>query len=251
MLPEFLVIPGGAGHADDLRGKTLVGGHLVEGRKQLSPGEVTGGPEQHEGVTHPALFGIHDSNGTGREVVLPGVYRLVVPSLHTAKTLLLMRHGKSDWDADFERDHDRPLNERGMRSARIMGRLLGGLDSAPDLILTSTAIRARDTARLAADAGGWQAAIVEEPDFYGGGPASVLEIAARTATADRLMLVGHEPAWSGLAQRVSGRPVEMKTATIAVIELPIDDWSHLPDARGVIAAIHHPRTYFGSEWDTG
>ena len=48
------------------------------------------------------------------------------------KTLLMMRHGKSDWDADFGSDHDRPLNERGVRNSRLMGQVLavnkGGLE---------------------------------------------------------------------------------------------------------------------------
>lgn len=162
-----------------------------------------------------------------------------------------MRHAKSDWDADYERDHDRPLNERGVRSARLMGRLLHGLGLTPDMVLTSTATRARDTARLAAESGHWDAPIVEEPGFYGGEAASVIEIAARTKKAGRLMLIGHEPAWSGLVRRVSRRSIEVKTATVAVIEMPIRDWAELPHATGVMVALHHPKSYFGSEWDPG
>lgn len=162
-----------------------------------------------------------------------------------------MRHAKSDWSAEYDRDHDRPLNERGLRSALLMGRLLRALDLTPDLVLTSTAVRGRDTARLAAEAGGWGAPIVEESGFYGGSPDSVLEIASRTEKADRLMLIGHEPVWSELARRLSSRKVEMKTATVAVIETPIRDWADLPRAKGVMVALHHPRAYFGSEWDGG
>lgn len=162
-----------------------------------------------------------------------------------------MRHAKSNWEADFERDLVRPLNGRGERSARLMGRLLRALDLIPDLVLTSNATRALETARLASEAGGWGVPIVEEPGFYGGEPASVLEIASRTNATNRLMLVGHEPAWSGLVRRVSGRSVEIKTATVAVIELPIGDWAELPNAEGAMVALHHPRTHFGSEWDKG
>ena len=132
-----------------------------------------------------------------------------------------------------------------------MGRLLRALDLTPDLVLTSTAIRGRDTARLAAEAGGWGASIVEESGFYGGTPDSVLEIASRTENADRLMLIGHEPVWSELARRLSSHKVEMKTATVVVIETPIRDWTDLPRAKGVVVALHHPRVYFGSEWDGG
>lgn len=179
------------------------------------------------------------------------MYGRLVQASTGGKTLLLMRHAKSDWDADYERDHERPLNVRGVRSAKLMGRLVSGLDLQPDLVLASPARRARETARLAAESGGWRCPIVEEPDFYGGGADSVLEIAARSDQADRLMLLGHEPAWSKIAGRLCGRAVEMKTATVAVIELPISGWEDLPLAKGILAALHHPRSYFGSEWDTG
>jgi phosphohistidine phosphatase SixA len=65
------------------------------------------------------------------------------------------------------------------------------------------------------------------------------------------MLIGHEPVWSGLARQLSGGSIEVKTATVVVIQLPISDWADLPDAKGVMVALHHPRTYFGSEWDRG
>lgn len=132
-----------------------------------------------------------------------------------------------------------------------MGRLLRALDLTPDLVLTSTAVRACETARLASEAGGWGVPIVEEPGFYGGGPDSVLDIASRVEKADRLMLIGHEPVWSGLARRLTKSKVEMKTATVAVIETPIGDWAGLPSAEGVMLALHHPRDHFGSEWDDG
>lgn len=167
------------------------------------------------------------------------------------KTLLIMRHGKSDWAAEYETDHERPLNERGVRSARLMGRLLESLDLKPDLVVTSTATRARETARLAADAGRWDCAIVEEPGVYGAGADSALEIASGVSDAERLMLVGHEPAWSLVVRRVTGGRTEMKTGSVAVVKVPISDWADLPGAEGVLVGLHHPRSYFGSEWDPG
>lgn len=132
-----------------------------------------------------------------------------------------------------------------------MGRLLEGLDSIPDLVLTSTATRARETARLAAEAGSWECPIIEEPGLYGGSPDSVLELASGVAGADRLMLVGHEPVWSSLVRAVSGRRIEMKTATVVVLAMPIESWGDLGGAQGVVVGVHHPRAYFGSDWDPG
>jgi len=167
------------------------------------------------------------------------------------KTLLLMRHAKSDWTGEYGSDHERPLNERGMRSARLMGRLLEGIDLTPDLVLTSTATRARETARLAVEAGTWGCPIIEEPGLYGGSPDSVLELASGVVGADRLMLVGHEPVWSSVVGQISSRRIEMKTATVVVVAVPIGSWNHLGDAQGVVVGVHHPRTYFGTDWDPG
>ncbi|MGI9523450.1 MAG: SixA phosphatase family protein [Hyphomicrobiaceae bacterium] len=63
--------------------------------------------------------------------------------------LLLFRHAKSSWADPRLDDHDRPLNERGERDASRMGEFIGTLDLRLELILCSTANRARETLRLA------------------------------------------------------------------------------------------------------
>ena len=164
------------------------------------------------------------------------------------KTLLLLRHGKSDWDASYGGDHQRPLASRGIRSARLMGRVMSAMDLVPDQVISSTAIRASATATLASEAGGWDVAPSYEDGLYGAGPDAVLALASR-ATADRVMLVGHQPTWSMLVRELTGASVEIKTASLAVIDLLIDDWLDLPGARGTLSLLLHPRPFFGSEWD--
>ncbi len=66
------------------------------------------------------------------------------------KTLLLLRHAKSSRDDPDLADHERPLNERGKRAAKEAGRFLRDEDLVPDLIVSSTALRARKTAQKAA-----------------------------------------------------------------------------------------------------
>lgn len=167
------------------------------------------------------------------------------------KTLLLMRHAKSDWDADYSADHERPLNDRGVRSSRLMGRLVAGLDLTPDHVFSSTAVRARTTAALASEAGQWETIIDLESGFYGSGPESVLEIAANAPDVERLMLVGHQPTWAMLVNRLTGAVADMKTASVATIEFMIEEWSELPSAQGVLTSLHDPRPFFGSQWDLG
>ena len=68
------------------------------------------------------------------------------------KTLYMLRHGKSDWNNALP-DHERTLAPRGIDAAQRIGRLLRDLDEVPDRIVASTAVRARETVRLAGEAG--------------------------------------------------------------------------------------------------
>lgn len=163
------------------------------------------------------------------------------------RTLLLMRHGKSDWTADYEGDHDRPLNERGVRSAEVIGKVLTEEGETPDLIITSTAVRARTTAQIAAEAGGWECEIVLEPRLYGTGSDQVVQVAAAAPDVNRLMLVGHQPTWSILVSVLTGNQVEMKTATVTSVGFDIDDWSELPSVRGSIDSVYQPRDYLDDD----
>ena len=156
------------------------------------------------------------------------------------KTLLIMRHAKSDWNAPYGGDHDRPLNERGLGAAREMGVLVRDLGLVPDLVVTSTATRARNTAELAMVAGGWDVALRLEPGFYGAGVSDVLRIVGGTAEVATLMVVGHQPTWGGLVAVLTGESIEVKTATLAVVELAIENWGEIEPGVGVLAAVHHP-----------
>lgn len=165
------------------------------------------------------------------------------------RTLLLMRHAKSDWEADHGGDHDRPLNDRGTHSARLMGRVLSSLDRVPHLVISSTAVRARTTAELAIEAGEWSSELRLDRSLYESGPVGVVEVAAGAPDVGRLMLVGHQPTWSTLVRELTGNRADMKTASVAVIDLGIDGWDELTDARGSLTSLLHPRQFLGSVWD--
>jgi len=72
------------------------------------------------------------------------------------KTLLLLRHAKSSWDNPAHSDHQRPLNERGQRDAPRVGALMANEQLLPDLILSSTAQRARQTTERVIELSGYQ-----------------------------------------------------------------------------------------------
>ena len=161
--------------------------------------------------------------------------------------LIIMRHGKSDWDSGAANDHDRPLAGRGIKAAKHMGDLLARTGESPDVILTSSAVRAHRTAVLADRAGSWEAEIRIHPELYGTSPDGALQV-VRTAPAgiERLMLVGHEPTWSMLTHQLTGGRVAVKTATVVGIDVPGTAWSDLPSSGGTLAYVLQPRLF--SSW---
>lgn len=141
-----------------------------------------------------------------------------------------MRHGKSNKDAEFDHDHQRPLAKRGVRAARAMGRLLQSMGEVPDLVVTSPAVRAVSTAELAHDAGGWNCEIVQDGLLYEGTLEDILAVIARHGEGvARLMLVGHDPTWSQLLTRLTDARAPMKTASVAAIDLVGADWTTTTD----------------------
>jgi phosphohistidine phosphatase len=148
------------------------------------------------------------------------------------KTLLVMRHAKSDWGAAFGSDDERPLARRGIKAAKRMGRFLTEAGTVPELVLSSTAVRALTTVELAAEAGEWDCEIVTSPDLYASSPERVLEVIGGIDNGvDQLLIAGHEPTWSTLVTwLIGGGRVRMPTAAVACLDLPRGDWIDLAPA---------------------
>ena len=158
------------------------------------------------------------------------------------KTILILRHGKSDWDADYAADHGRPLAARGQKGARKMGRFLTTARVVPDRAITSSAIRARETLATAAEAGGWTGPARVTDALYEATPEAVLrEIQSEPDEADTVIVVGHEPTSSGLAALlVGGGRVEMKTAAVARVDVEVESWADVRPGRGTLAFLLPP-----------
>ncbi len=125
-----------------------------------------------------------------------------------------------------------------------MGAVVRSASEVPDVVVSSTAVRARTTAELARIGGGWACPLELDDDLYGAGTGEVLRIAARHGGSQpRLMLVGHEPTFSSLVTRLTGANAPVKTATIAAIDLPITGWNEAPSAQGTLAYLLHPRLF--------
>ena len=152
------------------------------------------------------------------------------------KSLTLFRHAKTERDSTTGRDFDRRLADRGREDAKRIGAEIHKLDLAFDLILSSPAARAAETAELAGltprfdqriyDAStGELLAIVQEAD----------------AIVERLAMVGHNPGFERLASRLVGSNIEMPTGSFVEIELPVDDWKEVGSGEGRVAHFLRPK----------
>lgn len=143
------------------------------------------------------------------------------------KSLTLLRHAKTERDSDTGRDFDRRLIERGQNDAKRMGEEMRALGLEFDLVLSSPAARAAETAELAR----------LEPRFderiYDAASSELLAI-AQSADEDvgRLAMVGHNPGFERLASRLIGQLVEMPTGSLIEIEIPVDRWAEVEDGKG-------------------
>ncbi|HLE70613.1 MAG TPA: histidine phosphatase family protein [Vicinamibacteria bacterium] len=145
------------------------------------------------------------------------------------KTLMLLRHAKSSWKDSDVVDHDRPLNKRGKKAAPQMGRLLSKEGLVPELILSSTAVRTRETAEAVAKASSYKGPIELLDTLYLAMAGKLLS-EAQSHTPDsvgRLLLVGHNPGMEDLVEILSGKREAFPTAALAVFKVGIDGWKAL------------------------
>ena len=92
------------------------------------------------------------------------------------KNIIIFRHGSTNDAIKHQRDYDRTLTPRGLKDAEKMGRYLLEKNSTPDLVLSSSAVRARQTAEKAHTEGGWKSKFFLEPKIYGGNPYFLLDL---------------------------------------------------------------------------
>ncbi|MCH9646674.1 MAG: histidine phosphatase family protein [Deltaproteobacteria bacterium] len=158
--------------------------------------------------------------------------------------LIVLRHAKSNWKADYVHDHDRPLAPRGVRASRSMGVFLARVGSIPDLMLTSSAVRARATVELASEAGKWRACPLHlTRSLYEASASAALSQLRLLKTGPEIVLLsGHEPCCSELVGELIGHAeILMPTATAARIDLSIKSWEEIAPGLGTLRWLVTPK----------
>jgi phosphohistidine phosphatase len=163
------------------------------------------------------------------------------------RTLYLLRHAKSSWDNPALADHERPLAPRGRRAAKRIAEHMLRSGIEPELVLCSTAVRARQTLELvrAAIPG---SSVALEAALYGASADELLARVRRLPDAvGSVMLVGHNPGLQDLALLLAAGDgeaarVEAKFPTGALATLTLTTtWSGLAPAEATLAGYAVPR----------
>ncbi len=142
-------------------------------------------------------------------------------------SLLMLRHAKSDWQAEYGPDDlRRPLAKRGMRAARTIGRFLAETGQVPDRTLVSPALRAKQTVDLAVSAGNWECPVSVCDELYREVDDVLGAIRGRGGDSKLLMIVGHQPTWSLTASKLAnGAQFCLPTASLLRLDFDEDNWT--------------------------
>lgn len=152
------------------------------------------------------------------------------------KTLLIIRHAKSDHSNPTLADFDRPLNERGIEEAKILGKALRKAGLFPEWIYSSPAKRALSTAELILKKKQKIVQIAEE--LYPGSVSAALQIVRKIPdSTDLAAIIGHNPALETLVSSLVSHGdalIKLTTAAVAVIDLPISRWKEVSEDSGTL-----------------
>lgn len=162
------------------------------------------------------------------------------------KKLYIFRHGKSDWEARFASDHQRPLAARGREAAQSMGKHLARIKQLPELVLCSSSVRTKETLALAMEKGGWKSEVQYNRELYFASVEEVIELIHKQDDAIcKLMIVAHEPMCSSLiAELAMGANVKFPTASVARLSFRAEHWRDVKANSGRLDWLLTPKVLF-------
>ena len=142
------------------------------------------------------------------------------------RILYLMRHAQAEKTNDLKTDFDRLLTARGERDARYMGKMISG---SPDLVLVSTATRAKKTANIWVDSleihlekprNYFSNRVVYLNQLYQASEIQLLSvIASLKDDIQSVMIIGHNPSLSDISGSLAGKPINLSTAEVIIFTI--------------------------------
>jgi phosphohistidine phosphatase len=165
------------------------------------------------------------------------------------KRLHLLRHAKSSWKDESLPDEERPLSKRGVRASARMAEHVAETGLVVELVICSSARRARETLGPILQALAAEPEVRVEPRVYGADAAELLEVVRalpeQVATA---LLVGHNPGIQSLALRLAREGERLArladkypTGALATLELEVERWAEVDFEGARLASFVRPR----------
>ena len=145
------------------------------------------------------------------------------------KQLIILRHGKAEQNSMSKDDYDRVLTERGRRNSSEMGKLISNKAGTPDLILTSSAKRAHETAKYAAESIGYSVNKIEtDQNLYFAPTRLIMNIITKLSDdINSCLFVGHNPGLTDLINSLGVRLDNLPTASAICFEFQVDTWKEV------------------------
>lgn len=163
------------------------------------------------------------------------------------RRLLMIRHAKSSWKNPLQSDYERPLNDRGERDAPIMGAKLKELNVLPDLIISSTARRAAQTAKKIATAIGYDKEKIKWYDkLYHCIPSVYEEVLYELdKEIHTVFIVSHNPGITEFVNELSPdfETDNMPTCGIVGAEFELREWNEFSRAEKKVILFEYPKKY--------
>ncbi len=143
------------------------------------------------------------------------------------KTLMVLRHAKSPHPEGVD-DHDRPIVPGAAREIAALAKRLAREGFLPEVVLSSDAVRAAETARAYAAAAGAPRPVLLPELYEPGDPEDILEaVRAHGGEARVVLVVGHNPGLEDFCNRIARKPVveRLGTGSVAVFTMDLRAWS--------------------------
>jgi len=163
------------------------------------------------------------------------------------KRLILIRHAKSSWEFGGLTDHERPLNDRGIRSCQHVAAWLDTQSYTPDEVLCSTAVRCRETHERIAAHMGLTAPVHHLQNLYHASAESLLAC-LRSAEGETIMMLAHNPGIGDFAALIHAHPLPQTpqfslypTAATTVMDFEISNWTEAAWDMGIGRGFVVPR----------
>ena len=158
------------------------------------------------------------------------------------KTLFLLRHAKSSWDNPTLPDIDRPLNARGMRAAELLGTHIRKQKLSFDLILSSPAVRARETIEIMLKTAKMQPDLRYDQRIYEASSVTLIDVIVQIEEEKKTaLLVGHNPGMEKLLEILTGGIIHVSTGTLARIDLKASRWARVIESPRSLEWIVKPK----------